>query len=156
MQRVELNALVQEAVAVCAKGEGVTPSFTGHRPIFVHAQPDRLASVIGHVIANAQQATGEGDRIEVSVGERDARALIEVRDSGAGMSEEFIRRRLFKPFDTTKGASGMGIGVYQAREVVRSLGGDITVKSTVGAGTTVSIFLPIAQPAADRFSGSVG
>jgi putative PEP-CTERM system histidine kinase len=155
-QRVELNALVQEAVAVCAKGEGVTPSFSGHRPIFVHAQPDRLASVIGHVIANAQQATGAGDRIEVSVGERDARALIEVRDSGEGMSEEFIRRRLFKPFDTTKGASGMGIGVYQAREVVRSLGGDIAVKSSVGAGTTVSIFLPIAQPAADRFSGSVG
>jgi putative PEP-CTERM system histidine kinase len=155
-QRVELNALVQETVAVCAKGAGVTPSFTGHRPIFVHAQPDRLASVIGHVIANAQQATGAGDRIEVSVGERDARALIEVRDSGAGMSEEFIRRRLFKPFDTTKGNSGMGIGVYQAREVVRSLGGDMAVKSSVGAGTTVSIFLPIAQPAADRFSGSVG
>ncbi len=156
-QRVELNALVQDAVAVCARNGKVVPSFSGHRPTWVHAQPDRLASVIGHVIANAQEATQPGDSIDVSIAEHEGRALIEVRDSGVGMSEEFIRRRLFKPFDTTKGASGMGIGVYQAREVVRSLGGDMTVKSNVGAGTTVSISLPIAQPVADRqLTGSVG
>ena len=71
------------------------------------------------------------------------RVILEIRDSGEGMSEEFIRRRLFKPFDTTKGSSGMGIGVYQAREVVRSLGGDIFVKSTLGVGTTVSSSLPL-------------
>jgi signal transduction histidine kinase len=116
----------------------------------VHAQPDRLASVISHVITNAQQATQPDDTIAVGLNERDGRALIEIRDSGVGMSEEFIRRRLFKPFDTTKGSSGMGIGVYQAREVIRSLGGDITVVSRVGAGTTFSIVLPIAEPIADR------
>jgi signal transduction histidine kinase len=66
------------------------------------------------------------------------------------MSEEFIRRRLFKPFDTTKGVSGMGIGVYQARELIRSLGGELNVKSTVGVGTMVAIALPLAQPNADR------
>ena len=153
-QRVELNALLQDTVAACAKS-GVTPSFSGYRPLWVHAQPDRLASVISHVITNAQQATQPDDTIAVGLNERDSRALIEIRDSGVGMSEEFIRRRLFKPFDTTKGSSGMGIGVYQAREVIRSLGGDITVVSRVGAGTTVSIVLPIAEPIADRHaSGS--
>jgi putative PEP-CTERM system histidine kinase len=155
-QRVEVNALVQEAVARSAKNGKVGPTFNGSRPLWVQAQADRLASVVGHVIANAQEATQPGDSIEVNIGEREGRALIEVRDSGEGMSEEFIRRRLFKPFDTTKGSAGMGIGVYQAREVVRSLGGDIAVNSSVGGGTTVSIDLPLVQPLADRLTGSVG
>jgi signal transduction histidine kinase len=143
-------------VEACAKSGRVTPSFSGHRPLWVHAHPEKFASVIGHVIANAQDATQPGGRIEVSVSESGGRALIEVKDTGEGMSEEFIRRRLFKPFDTTKGSSGMGIGVYQAREVIRSLGGDVVVKSHVGVGTTVSIFLPIAQATAERqSSGSV-
>lgn len=156
-QRVEINHLVQETVAAC-KSNGKAPvTFNGHRPLWVQGQADRLASVIGHVIANAQEATTPGDCIEVSVGERDGRALIEVRDTGEGMSEEFIRKRLFKPFDTTKGNSGMGIGVYQAREVVRSLGGDMLVKSAVGVGTTVSLLLRIAPAGAERqISGSVG
>jgi putative PEP-CTERM system histidine kinase len=142
-QRIELSALVEDTVAGCARNGGVIPSFKGHKGVWVHAQPDRLASVIGHVISNAQEATKAGQQISVSVGERAGRALIEVRDTGQGMSEEFIRRRLFKPFDTTKGTSGMGIGAYQAREVIRSLGGEFLVESTLGAGTTVSILLPI-------------
>jgi putative PEP-CTERM system histidine kinase len=149
-QRIELNNVVQETVAAFARGGNVRPTFAGYRPLWMHAHADRLASVVGHLIANAQEATKAGDTIDVVLGERDGRALIEVRDSGVGMSEEFIRRRLFKPFDTTKGSSGMGIGVYQAREVVRSLGGDLAVKSSVGAGTTVSISLPLTEQPADR------
>ena len=149
-QLVELNGLVEESVGACSKGNGVRPSFSGHRPLWVRAPVDRLASVIGHVITNAQEATKAGGAIAVTVSELDGRALIEIRDCGEGMSEEFIRRRLFKPFDTTKGRSGMGIGVYQAREFVRSLGGDVAVSSRVGVGTTVTIQLQLAQPAAER------
>ncbi len=156
-QRIDLNALVRDAVAACVRVGKVVPSVDVGQSLWVHAQPDRLASVIAHVIANAQEATQPDDTIEVTVSEHGPRARIEISDSGEGMSEEFIRRRLFTPFDTTKGTSGMGIGVYQAREVVRSLGGDIAVKSTVGAGTTVSIFLPIAPPLVERqLSGSGG
>ena len=80
----------------------------------------------------------------VSVSEAGSdKALIEVRDSGHGMSEEFIRRKMFKPFETTKGASGMGIGAYQAREVIRALGGELSVTSEVGSGTAVRIMLPL-------------
>jgi signal transduction histidine kinase len=72
------------------------------------------------------------------------------------MSEEFIYRRLFKPFETTKGSSGMGIGAYQSREIVRALGGDIVVRSEVGSGTTVSITLPTTHFVdARQVSGSV-
>ena len=60
------------------------------------------------------------------------------------MTPEFIRDRLFRPFDSTKGAQGMGIGAYQAREFARKLGGDLSVQSSPGEGTTVSMTLPIA------------
>jgi signal transduction histidine kinase len=100
---------------------------------------------MSHLITNAQDATGAAGTIAVTIGELDGKALVEVRDSGVGMSEEFIRKRLFKPFDTTKGYAGMGIGVYQAREVIRALGGEIRVKSSVGVGTTVSILLPLTR-----------
>ena len=139
-----------EETVTALEGAAARPSFTAAKPLWVHAQSDRLASVIGHVIANAQEATKPGGTIDVRVSEREGKAVIEVHDTGGGMSEEFIRRRLFKPFDTTKGSSGMGIGVYQAREVVRSLGGDIAVSSVLGSGTTVAISLPITEPAADR------
>src|SRR5262249_56237763 len=116
-QRIDINGLVNDAVAACAANGKVRPAFSGHYPLWVHAQPDRLASVVSHVIANAQEATKLGDAIEVSVSERDGRGLIEIRDSGAGMSEEFMRRRLVKPFDTTKGSSGMGTGGHSAPPV---------------------------------------
>ena len=54
-------------------------------------------------------------------------AVLTVTDTGAGMSREFIQERLFKPFDTTKGSKGMGIGAYQVREYVQSLGGRVEV-----------------------------
>jgi signal transduction histidine kinase len=61
------------------------------------------------------------------------------------MSQEFMSRKLFKPFETTKGSSGMGIGAYQAREVIRGLGGDLAVTSEVGKGTVVTIVLPLER-----------
>jgi signal transduction histidine kinase len=60
------------------------------------------------------------------------------------MDKVFIKNRLFRPFDSTKGKSGMGIGVYEARDYVHKLGGDIEVISRVGEGTTFRISLPIS------------
>ena len=63
-------------------------------------------------------------------------------DDGAGMDAEFLRHRLFRPFHSTKGAKGMGIGAYQAREYARDLGGDVEVGSAPGRGTRFCIRLP--------------
>jgi signal transduction histidine kinase len=60
------------------------------------------------------------------------------------MTREFIQERLFKPFDTTKGSQGMGIGAYQVREYVRSLGGRVEVASEPGRGTRFTLLLPLA------------
>ena len=62
------------------------------------------------------------------------------------MEEEFIRTRLFRPFDTTKGSQGMGIGAYQARSYVISAGGAMSVESAPGEGTRVRIELPVGEP----------
>jgi signal transduction histidine kinase len=72
-------------------------------------------------------------------------ACLSVVDTGQGMTPEFIKERLFKPFDTTKGSKGMGIGAYQVREYVKSLGGRLQVQSAPGEGTAMSILLPLAE-----------
>ena len=59
------------------------------------------------------------------------------------MDADFIAERLFKPFDTTKGNAGMGVGVYESREFVHALGGEITVESTPRRGTLFRVKLPV-------------
>ena len=100
--------------------------------------------VLTHLIRNAQDATPPDGDISVTVLESDGRVAIDIKDTGSGMTPEFMRDRLFRPFDSTKGAQGMGIGAYQAREFARKLGGDLKVQSSLGEGTTVSMTLPIA------------
>jgi signal transduction histidine kinase len=115
----------------------------------VKAEPERLGMVIGHLIRNAQDATPADGSVTVRVGAADGCAVIAVVDDGAGMDEAFLRERLFKPFDSTKGAKGMGIGAYQARQFVEEAGGRVHVTSAPGAGTTFEIRLPLAADAAD-------
>jgi putative PEP-CTERM system histidine kinase len=110
--------------------------------LLVTADRDRLASVVGHVIRNAQDATPENGKVVVRLQRVNDHAVIEVEDTGCGMDESFMNGRLFRPFQTTKGSSGMGIGVYEAREFVRSLGGDVYVNSKPGEGTVFRIHLP--------------
>jgi signal transduction histidine kinase len=111
----------------------------------VFADMDRLTTVIEHALRNAQDATDAHGEIRIDVGQRGRRPLLSVTDTGSGMDAAFVRDRLFRPFDTTKGARGMGIGAFQMREYVRSLGGDLEVDSEPGRGTTVH-FLFSEQP----------
>ena len=71
-----------------------------------------------------------------------AGAHIEVIDNGCGMSPEFIRTRLFKPFHSSK-QGGFGIGCFEARELVRAMGGRLDVESREGIGTRFQITLPL-------------
>jgi putative PEP-CTERM system histidine kinase len=105
---------------------------------------DRLEHVLEHVIRNAQDATPHDGSVRVVVRAEDDAGVIEVVDTGRGMDSDFVRERLFRPFDTTKGAKGMGIGAFQTREFVRAAGGDVRVSSTPGSGTAFVIRLPRA------------
>jgi putative PEP-CTERM system histidine kinase len=98
-------------------------------------------SVLTHLCENAIEASG--GQVQVLLRHQPMQVEIEVADRGKGMSPEFIRDKLFHPFGSTKDL-GMGIGAYQARELVRAAGGDLVVASRPGTGTRMRISLPCA------------
>lgn len=102
----------------------------------------RIERVLGHLVQNAIDATDAGGRIRMDVRACAAGAVVEVVDRGCGMSEEFVRDKLFRPFQTTK-LTGTGIGAYETAQYVKELGGRIEADSRPGAGTTIRIVLPL-------------
>jgi putative PEP-CTERM system histidine kinase len=108
----------------------------------VTAEKERLGSVLTHLVDNAQQATAVDGSVMLRLFRQDGTCVIEIEDDGEGMDDEFIEQRLFKPFDTTKGNAGMGIGMYESREFIRQLGGEIQVSSEPGKGTLISLCFP--------------
>jgi putative PEP-CTERM system histidine kinase len=113
----------------------------------VLADRQRLERVLGHLIQNAIEATPADGKVALSLRREGLSAVIELSDSGHGMSEQFIRERLFKPFDSTKPA-GMGIGVFESRDYLCGIGGRLEVNSAPGQGSTFRIILPLHQAAA--------
>jgi putative PEP-CTERM system histidine kinase len=99
-------------------------------------------SVIHHLIQNAQEATESSGWVKVSIVEKQRVIRIIIEDNGCGMSEEFIKNRLFRPFDTTKGNAGMGIGVFEAKQFFENMAGIIKVTSTPKKGTMFTIDIP--------------
>ena len=118
--------------------------------IVVEADEERLATVFGHIIQNAQEATPDDGTVTVRLFRQGLQAIIEIRDTGVGMDAAFISERLFKPFDSTKGLTGMGIGVFESREYIRSLGGEIQVESTPGKGSLFRILMPCTSRENDQ------
>jgi signal transduction histidine kinase len=109
--------------------------------LMVIANWDRLERVIGHIIQNAVEATPKDGKVTIRISKQEAFVVVEIRDTGQGMSEEFIRERLFKPFESTKSA-GMGIGMFESREYIHELGGQIEVSSHPIISTTFRVILP--------------
>ncbi|MXS79338.1 PEP-CTERM system histidine kinase PrsK [Nitrosomonas sp. GH22] len=127
-------------------------SFCEPRPVLniidpnlnIQADPSRLERVLGHLVQNAIEATPKDGYVEVRLGRQSGWAVIKIKDSGHGMNEQFIRDKLFTPFESTKTA-GMGIGVFESREYVEQIGGKLHVSSEVSKGTVFSVMLPIAK-----------
>lgn len=123
-----------------------TPRLEGNPPqALVLADEEQLRSVLGHLIQNAQDATPPEGEITLSLKIARGNVALFIHDSGCGMTGEFINCQLFKPFESTKGLTGMGIGAYQAREYVQRLGGNIDVTSEPGVGSCFSIRIPLAN-----------
>jgi putative PEP-CTERM system histidine kinase len=144
---IELCAVLGEVVKLMAVNRPVPSLDCQATGLHIRANRERCEAVIGHLIRNAQEATDDAGRIIVRLFRRDARAIIEVQDTGTGMDQTFIKERLFRPFDSTKGKTGMGIGVHEARDYIHKLGGELEVISRVGEGTTFRIQLPISDVA---------
>jgi putative PEP-CTERM system histidine kinase len=144
---VALGPILRRICAAKAVRRPVTLDLTADSAVFGHE--DRLEHVIGHLVQNALDATDGHGNVTVRLGRDEAFAWVEVRDTGVGMTPEFVRERLFKPFETTK-TSGMGIGVYESSQYVAGLGGRIVVDSTPGVGTGVRVLLPRTDNAVAR------
>jgi putative PEP-CTERM system histidine kinase len=140
---VNLSEIVDRIEATAA-GRGRKLEVEIIHRIGTRGHEERLERIIGHVVQNAFDATGAAGRVRLSLGRQGGQARIEVADTGQGMSQEFIRDRLFKPFQTTKQA-GMGIGAYESFQYVQELGGKIEVDSELNHGTKVTILLPLFE-----------
>lgn len=117
-----------------------------HGTCEVLASAEQLEQVLLHLVQNALDASPGGVPVVVTVGSDQTHGRLEVIDSGPGMSPDFVRSRLFRPFDSTK-SGGFGIGAYEARELVRAMGGTLEVDSREGLGTRFTVILPLAQSA---------
>ncbi len=111
---------------------------------YVKADKNQLIAIFGHLVQNAQDATDDDGKITISQKRSTDGVIIEIDDTGGGMTEDFIKNNLFKPFKTTKGSKGMGIGVYEAREIILAIGGQIEVSSEVDVGTCFKLTIPAA------------
>jgi len=109
----------------------------------IRCYPQKLSQVFMNLIVNAAHALGEKGEITVSAWQKNNAIYVAVTDTGSGIPEE-IRGRIFEPFFTTKEAGkGTGLGLSISYGIVREHGGEITVESTVGTGTTFTVMLPL-------------
>jgi len=144
--RISLSDVIEQVVKIRSDTAAPRPEIRRNdHSVQILADKDRLSAIIEHLVQNAQDATNNDGYVHVHLYSEDSEAKIAIEDNGCGMSEDFIRERLFKPFQTTKGNAGMGIGVYEASEFTRALGGRIDVSSRIGEGTTFLVSLPLAD-----------
>jgi len=112
------------------------------QPATARGHEERIERVIGHLVLNALEATDPQGQVWLELDTQGDRARIVVGDTGHGMSAEFIRDRLFKPFQSTK-STGMGIGAYESSQYIHELGGKISVVSELQQGTQVTLLIPL-------------
>ena len=141
--RVNLAQMLIDVVANQTKLKPWPSLQCEHEKIMVAGHESELKSSISHLVQNAQEATPDDKTVEIHLTVIDDQAVLTITDTGTGMSREFINTQLFKPFESTKGLTGMGIGVYQCRTTVRKLHGDLRVLSREGEGSVFTITLPL-------------
>lgn len=144
---VALEAVI-ERLSAAKRSQGLTFDVEVKATAIVKGHDERIERVIGHALQNALDATEQGGKVEIKLFRNGEYAVVEIRDTGEGMTPEFVRERLFKPFQTTKTA-GMGVGAYESSLYVRELGGRIGVQSEVMVGTTITMWLPLLNSQAN-------
>jgi two-component system, sensor histidine kinase len=148
----DLRDIVGVAVAECvpllaARGHEFE-AFGPDAPVWVDADPARVAQVIANLVSNACRYTDPGGQIELACDVFDGQAVVRVRDSGQGIAPEMIDR-VFEPFVQERlrddGRGGLGLGLALARQLVELHGGKISARSAGrGKGSIFELVLPLA------------
>ena len=147
---VNVAATLREVVQEREEREPRPTLEIANTSLAVVADHDRLSAVFTHLIQNAQEATPPDGWVKVKTWRAGDHIKVEITDNGCGMDANFIRDRLFRPFDSTKGQGGMGIGAFESRDYVRELNGDVDVTSQPGQGTTFLLTLPASDMPAGK------
>lgn len=143
MEKVDIHAMLNDIVDRLSRFSPAPTLKACPDPLVVTAHADALESVFSHLIRNAQEACIESGEVIVETALEEGCAVIRIEDNGAGMSPEFVRDHLFAPFYSTKGVGGMGIGAFQSRASIETMGGRLDVSSRVGIGSCFTIRLPL-------------
>ncbi|KIC96325.1 hybrid sensor histidine kinase/response regulator [Flavihumibacter solisilvae] len=146
-----LQNLMEEVMAICADSirlkQVKVESHILQEPLYVLADMEKLKIAIINIIVNAVEAMEEqpeeGRHLYIRIDRKEGLAIIEVMDSGCGISDENLGR-LFEPYYTSK-RNGMGLGLASTLNIIQSHKGYIDVNSALGKGTTFTINLPLHQ-----------
>ncbi|WP_156839452.1 XrtA/PEP-CTERM system histidine kinase PrsK [Novosphingobium aquimarinum] len=141
LEPVPALAIVEKVAAHFAGNAQV--SISELQNVTITANPDSLEQVLVHLVQNALDASASGTPVFLSLSAEGLNARFEVLDSGCGMSAEFVRHKLFKPFYSTKNG-GFGIGAFEARELVRAMRGRLEVESREGLGSRFVVRIPLS------------
>ncbi|WP_020676368.1 XrtA/PEP-CTERM system histidine kinase PrsK [Geopsychrobacter electrodiphilus] len=112
-------------------------------PTLIDADDEEIYKVILNLLVNAREASANLAEVKIEYGRENSWGFVRVTDKGCGMNADFIKNRLFKPFATTK-KNGLGIGLYQCRQIVEAHGGRIEVLSQPDEGSSFTLHLPLA------------
>jgi len=143
-QVADLAAVVENALNGTGRPTHVTVTKDLGPVPSVRLDSDQIQKVVQNLLLNAQEAMAAGGEIRVRTEQANGWAVLTVVDQGCGMTEEFLRRSLFRPFKTTK-QRGLGIGMFQTKMIVEAHQGRIEVESIPREGTTVRVLLPLAD-----------
>ena len=140
----DLNDVVAKALAV-HKGALEVVLLKEFNPVpKISLDPEQVIKVITNLVLNATEAVSKQGQVRIQTSRLNGWAVLAVADNGCGMSQEFLNRSLFRPFQTTKKA-GLGIGMFQSKMIIEAHGGRIEVESEAGKGTTFRVLLPLTQ-----------
>jgi putative PEP-CTERM system histidine kinase len=146
VEESDLNELVAETVERLEGMQGVDLKRKLGAVPKIFVDREQIRSVITNLLLNARDAVGTEGWIQVQTAQEGGRAILSIADNGSGMSAQFLKESLFRPFQSTK-KKGLGIGMFQSKTVVEAHGGGIQVESDAGKGTTFRVSLPIRPKA---------
>jgi putative PEP-CTERM system histidine kinase len=134
---------VIERIGAAARSRGRALDVLIEDSLSIRGHENRIERILGHIVDNAFDATPESGSVSVALTREEGFAKVTVRDTGHGMTPEFVTTKLFKPFNSTK-VNGMGIGTYESRVYLDEIGGSLSVDSAPGRGTAITMRLPLS------------
>jgi putative PEP-CTERM system histidine kinase len=144
IRRIELGSFLSEFCEILSKRlPQLAIEFQNRRELIIHTDPVFIEQIIENLLLNALEAGGPGTRVQIDIADGSGRTVdIEITDSGPGVPLDLLPGRLFEPFESGK-PNGSGIGLWQVKKLVESLGGTISAQNLEGGGAKFVVRLPV-------------